>query len=46
VPLFAGSIAAMIPGVFLVSKLKGPVAVIAITLLSIALALPVLIRGH
>jgi len=46
VPLFAGSIAAMIPGVFLVSRLKRQSAVVAITLLSIALALPVLIRGH
>jgi uncharacterized membrane protein YfcA len=46
VPLFAGSIAAMIPGVFLVSRMKRQSAVVAITLLSIALALPVLIRGH
>ncbi|MBK7645315.1 MAG: sulfite exporter TauE/SafE family protein [Planctomycetes bacterium] len=46
VPLFAGSIAAMIPGVFLVSRLKRESAVVVITLLSIALALPVLIRGH
>lgn len=45
-PLFAGSIAAMIPGVFLVSRMKRQSAVVAITLLSIALALPVLIRGH
>ncbi len=45
-PLFAGSIATMIPGVFLVSRMKRQSAVVAITLLSIALALPVLIRGH
>ncbi len=45
-PLFSGSIAAMIPGVFLVSRMKRQSAVVAITLLSIALALPVLIRGH
>ena len=45
-PLFAGSIAAMVPGVFLVTQMKRERAVIAITLLSIGLALPVLIRGH
>jgi uncharacterized membrane protein YfcA len=45
-PLFAGSLATMIPGVFLVSRLKRERAVVAITLLSIALALPSLIRGH
>jgi uncharacterized membrane protein YfcA len=45
-PLFAGSIAAMIPGVFLVSRMKRQSAVVLITLLSIALALPVLVRGH
>ena len=46
VPLFAGSLATMIPGVFLVSRLKRESAVVAITLLSIGLALPVLVRGH
>jgi len=43
VPLFAGSLATMIPGVFLVSRMKRDAAVIVITLLSIALALPSLL---
>ncbi len=46
VPLFAGSIAPMIPGAMLVSRLGRDRATIAITLLSIALALPTLIWGH
>jgi hypothetical protein len=46
VPLFAGSIAPMIPGAMLVSRLGRDRATIGITLLSIALALPTLIWGH
>jgi uncharacterized membrane protein YfcA len=46
VPLFAGSIAPMIPGAMLVSRMGRERATIAITLLSISLALPTLIWGH
>ena len=46
VPLFVGSIAPMIPGAMLVSRLGRERATIAITLLSISLALPTLIWGH
>lgn len=46
VPLFAGSLATMVPGVFLVSRMQRNRAVVLITLLSIALALPTLIRGQ
>lgn len=46
VPLFAGSVAPMIAGAMLVSRLGRERATIAITLLSIALALPSLIWGH
>lgn len=46
VPLFAGSLAPMIPGALLVSKLGRERATVAITLLSISLALPTLIFGH
>ena len=46
VPLFAASIAPMIPGAMLVSRLGRERATIAITLLSISLALPTLIWGH
>jgi uncharacterized membrane protein YfcA len=46
VPLFAASIAPMIPGAMLVSRLGRDRATIGITLLSIALALPSLIWGH
>lgn len=42
VPLFAGSLATMVPGVFLVSQMQRGKAVVVITLLSIALALPTL----
>jgi uncharacterized membrane protein YfcA len=45
VPLFAGSVAAMIPGAMLVSRLGRERATIAITLLSISLAVPTLIWG-
>jgi uncharacterized membrane protein YfcA len=45
VPLFAGSVAAMMPGAALVSRLGRERATVAITLLSIALALPTLIWG-
>ncbi|MCY2958952.1 MAG: hypothetical protein NTY35_02215 [Planctomycetota bacterium] len=41
-PLFAGSMATMVPGVFRVSRLQRGKAVVVITLLSIALALPTL----
>jgi uncharacterized membrane protein YfcA len=46
VPLFAGSVAAMLPGAMAVSKLGRERATIAITALSISLALPTLIFGH
>ncbi|HUP82863.1 MAG TPA: sulfite exporter TauE/SafE family protein [Candidatus Limnocylindria bacterium] len=46
VPLFAGSVAPMIAGAMLLSRLGRERATIAITLLSIALALPSLIFGH
>jgi uncharacterized membrane protein YfcA len=46
VPLFVGSIAPMIPGALLLSRLGRDRATIAITLLSISLALPTLIWGH
>jgi uncharacterized membrane protein YfcA len=46
VPLLAGSIAPMIPGAMLVSRMGRERATVAITLLSIALALPTLIWGH
>ena len=46
VPLFAGSIAPMIPGALLLSRLGRDRATVAITLLSISLALPTLIFGH
>lgn len=46
VPLFVGSIAPMIPGAMLVSRLGRERATVAITLLSIALALPSVILGH
>jgi uncharacterized membrane protein YfcA len=46
VPLFAGSIAPMIAGALLLSRLGRDRATIGITLLSISLALPTLIFGH
>jgi uncharacterized protein len=46
VPLFVGSVAPMIPGAMLVSRLGRERATVAITLLSISLALPTLIFGH
>jgi uncharacterized membrane protein YfcA len=46
IPLFVGSIAPMIPGAMLVSRLGRERATVAITLLSISLALPTLIWGH
>ncbi len=46
VPLFAGSIAPMIPGAFVVTRLGRERATIAVTLLSISLALPTLVWGH
>jgi len=45
-PLFAGSIAPMIPGAYVVTRLGRERATIAVTLLSISLALPTLIWGH
>jgi len=45
-PLLAGSIAPMIPGVLLVSRLGRKRATVVITLLSILLALPTLIWAH
>jgi uncharacterized membrane protein YfcA len=45
IPLFAGSVAAMMPGAALVSRLGRERATIAITLLSISLALPTLLWG-
>ncbi|MEA2622961.1 MAG: uncharacterized protein QOH61_1871 [Chloroflexota bacterium] len=46
VPIFAGSIAPMIPGAYLVSRLGRERATVGITLLSIGLAIPTLIWGH
>jgi uncharacterized membrane protein YfcA len=46
IPLLVGSIAPMIPGAMLVSRLGRERATIVITLLSILLALPTLIWGH
>jgi uncharacterized membrane protein YfcA len=46
IPIFAASIAPMIPGAMLVSRLGRDRATIAITLLSIALAIPTLVIGH
>ena len=46
IPMFAGSVAAMVPGAFMVSKLGREKATVAITLLSITLAIPTLIWGH
>ena len=46
VPLFFGSIAPMIPAALLLSRLGRERATVAITLLSVALALPTLIWGH
>jgi uncharacterized membrane protein YfcA len=45
VPLFAGSVAAMMPGAALVSRFGRERATIAITLLSISLAVPTLLWG-
>jgi uncharacterized protein len=45
VVLFCGSVAAMVPGAFLLSRLGRETATVAITLLSISLALPTLIWG-
>jgi uncharacterized membrane protein YfcA len=46
IPLFVASVAPMIPGAMLVSRLGRERATIAITILSISLALPTLIWGH
>ena len=46
IPLFVASVAPMIPGAMLVSRLGRERATVAITLLSIGLALPTLIWGH
>lgn len=46
IPIFVASVAPMIPGAMLVSKLGRERATIAITILSISLALPTLIWGH
>lgn len=46
VPLFIGSITAMVPGALLVSRIGRESATIVITLLSIALALPTLVFGR
>jgi uncharacterized protein len=45
VPLFAGSVAAMMPGAALVSRFGRERATVVITLLSIALAVPTIIWG-
>ena len=45
IPLFAGSVAAMVPGAAVLSRLGREKATVAITLLSISLALPTLIWG-
>jgi uncharacterized membrane protein YfcA len=44
-PLLAGSVAAMVPGAYLLNRLGRESATIGITLLSIALALPTLLWG-
>src|SRR3954453_20876136 len=46
IPLFVASVAPMIPGAMLLSRLGRERATIAITILSISLALPTLIWGH
>ena len=46
VPLFFGSIAPMIPAALLLSRLGRERAIVGITLLSVALALPSLLWGH
>jgi uncharacterized membrane protein YfcA len=46
VPILAGSVAPMIPGAYLVSRLGRERATVGITLLSIVLAIPTLILGH
>jgi uncharacterized protein len=46
VPIFVASVAPMIPGAMVVSRLGRERATIAITILSISLALPTLIFGH
>src|SRR3954452_1375091 len=46
IPLFVASVAPMIPGAMIVSRLGRERATVAITLLSIGLALPTLIWGH
>src|SRR4051812_1694718 len=46
IPIFVASVAPMIPGAMLVSRLGRERATVAITLLSIGLALPTLIFGH
>jgi len=46
VPMFAGSVAAMVPGAFMVSRIGREKATIGITLLSISLAIPTLLFGH
>ncbi|MFO1540781.1 MAG: sulfite exporter TauE/SafE family protein [Chloroflexota bacterium] len=44
-PMLAGSVAAMVPGAFLVTKLGRETATIGITLLSIGLAIPTFVFG-
>ncbi|MFN8620692.1 MAG: sulfite exporter TauE/SafE family protein [Chloroflexota bacterium] len=46
IPMFAGSVAAMVPGAFMVSRIGREKATVAITLLSIGLAIPTLLFGH
>jgi uncharacterized protein len=46
VPMFAGSVAAMVPGAFMVTRIGRERATIAVTLLSISLAIPTLVFGH
>jgi uncharacterized membrane protein YfcA len=46
IPMFAGSVAAMVPGAFMVTKLGREKATIVVTVLSISLAIPTLIWGH
>ncbi len=45
-PMFAGSVAAMVPGAFMVSRLGRERATIIVTVLSISLAIPTLVWGH
>jgi uncharacterized membrane protein YfcA len=46
VPMLAGSVAAMVPGAYMVTRIGRERATIAVTVLSISLAIPTLLFGH